>query len=111
MTNEMLFFTVAQGLLGLLVILSMFILNSMKASIQRIATSVTALAKEQGILESRVTHNEKDTAYYRTENDGRVQRIGERTSDMRNDLERLVATIAVCPSCPSPNHTHYETRP
>jgi hypothetical protein len=109
MSQEMLYFGIAQGLLGLLVLISMRWTSDIRKDINRIVEGLVHVSKKVDVSENRITNVERDTTHYHAVTDSRLERVGARVSDLGNDMERLSATISVCPSCPQPGQQRRRT--
>jgi len=95
------------GLPALSTILSAGVLYYVKWTREDIRDAVRdlkAVKDTVSVNSGRITHLEQYTHEYHELTDGRLDRWSSRTSDIGAKLERMEATISVCPNCPQPGN-------
>lgn len=102
MTHEVILFATLQGVLGVLLLIVLRWTKGIAKDLAAIRASVTESANTILSLTGRMNNVEHEQEV----SDGRLERVAGRASDLSIAMERLDATIGLCPSCPHPGQQH-----
>lgn len=73
-----------------------------REDVQTVVKNLNEVKETVSVNGGRISHLEQMTTYHQQATDQRLGSVTGRVSDLSGDVDRLAATIAVCPNCPHP---------
>jgi hypothetical protein len=102
MSHEAILFVSLQGALALLVGLGLTWTKEIRKDVWQMREDIATALRETNALGVRATAIEQNAEHVETITNSRLERVSGRVSDLSISVERMDATIAVCPNCPQP---------